>query len=79
MNPVITARAVFSAAAAGVAVVAGDEFSVAVAVAVAVSATTNNNEAVIDRRLRPLCCHIRGYFKYTFFLSLYTQGHYVQA
>ena len=27
--------------------------------------TYNNNKAVIDRRLRPLCCHLGSYFAAT--------------
>jgi len=40
--------------------------------------STAYNKAVIDRRLRTLCCHIWG-TAHVIFLSLYTQGYYVQA
>ena len=39
----------------------------------------NNNKAVIDRRLRPRCCHLWSYFKLVISMPLYTQGDYVQT
>jgi len=40
----------------------------------------NDDMAVIDRRLRPRCCHLESYVKHTSFSCRYIRrGHYVQA